>query len=52
MPQMMPLNWMMLYLMFMFIFLFFMMIIYYMYNLNSPKMKKMLINYINYNWKW
>nr|QLY90087.1 ATP synthase F0 subunit 8 [Ylodes simulans] len=52
MPQMMPLNWLMLYLMFIIIFLLFIMIIYYLFSPSIPhklsyKQKSLILN-----WKW
>nr|AXS65099.1 ATP synthase F0 subunit 8 [Cerambycidae sp. 4 KM-2017] len=52
MPQMMPLNWLMLFLFFLIVFLLFNIINYYSF---KPFYKKSLINFKNkksFNWKW
>nr|YP_010580369.1 ATP synthase F0 subunit 8 [Lema decempunctata]UZS91160.1 ATP synthase F0 subunit 8 [Lema decempunctata] len=51
MPQMAPLNWIMLMIYFMLIFMMINIINYYI-NLNYPNMKTYMSNATKLNWKW
>nr|ANJ70480.1 ATP synthase F0 subunit 8 [Hydroporus erythrocephalus] len=52
MPQMAPMNWMILYIFFSFIFILFNFLNYYLFMINSKKnnINKILNN--SFNWKW
>nr|YP_010282307.1 ATP synthase F0 subunit 8 [Xanthabraxas hemionata]UHM24970.1 ATP synthase F0 subunit 8 [Xanthabraxas hemionata] len=54
MPQMMPINWMILFLLFILIFLIFNIMNYFIMNIkltkNNNLNKKLKMN--NFNWKW
>nr|YP_010586618.1 ATP synthase F0 subunit 8 [Triaenodes qinglingensis]UZZ44432.1 ATP synthase F0 subunit 8 [Triaenodes qinglingensis] len=52
MPQMMPLNWIILYLLFLLIFIIFIMVIYYLYPSTAPTKNKMLHKTMLLIWKW
>nr|YP_006503964.1 ATP synthase F0 subunit 8 [Schedorhinotermes breinli]AFM92464.1 ATP synthase F0 subunit 8 [Schedorhinotermes breinli]QAX91067.1 ATP synthase F0 subunit 8 [Schedorhinotermes sp. 7 MW-2019]QAX91093.1 ATP synthase F0 subunit 8 [Schedorhinotermes breinli] len=52
MPQMMPMEWTMLYTMFLATFLVFNITIYYMTSTKSKKSSKSAINQTPLNWKW
>nr|YP_009712008.1 ATP synthase F0 subunit 8 [Gastrophysa polygoni]QGA74018.1 ATP synthase F0 subunit 8 [Gastrophysa polygoni] len=51
MPQMMPLNWMLLLFYFTLIFMIFSIMNYYMFTYKMKYTKKSN-NKLNYNWKW
>uniref|UniRef100_UPI0030E07679 ATP synthase F0 subunit 8 n=1 Tax=Monochamus guttulatus TaxID=2079363 RepID=UPI0030E07679 len=51
MPQMAPLNWLMLFMFFILIFLLFNIMNYYSYNYNI-KISKKSKYLLTYNWKW
>nr|YP_010238876.1 ATP synthase F0 subunit 8 [Anoplophora horsfieldi]QTE20925.1 ATP synthase F0 subunit 8 [Anoplophora horsfieldi]QTV20877.1 ATP synthase F0 subunit 8 [Anoplophora horsfieldi] len=51
MPQMAPLNWLMLFMFFLFIFFTFNILNFYSFNYNIKFSKKMK-SILNYNWKW
>nr|ARH54172.1 ATP synthase F0 subunit 8 [Chrysomela populi] len=51
MPQMMPLNWLILFFYFTIIFLMFNIMNYYMFSYNFKTYKKIKKN-ISFNWKW
>nr|WDA94026.1 ATP synthase F0 subunit 8 [Apotropina sp. 1 JJC-2023a] len=53
MPQMAPINWLILFIMFSMIFLLFNMMNFYSILPNSPKlMENKSMKKINFNWKW
>nr|YP_010163968.1 ATP synthase F0 subunit 8 [Acanthopsyche nigraplaga]QRK25806.1 ATP synthase F0 subunit 8 [Acanthopsyche nigraplaga] len=54
MPQMMPINWILMLLFFISIFLIFLILNYYNFSYNSPKKNSMknFYNMNNKNWKW
>nr|YP_010936431.1 ATP synthase F0 subunit 8 [Agetocera filicornis]WKW54884.1 ATP synthase F0 subunit 8 [Agetocera filicornis] len=51
MPQMMPLNWLMLMMFFIIIFYFFSNLIFYNL-LHLPKSLTIMKTYLKYTWKW
>nr|ALO71012.1 ATP synthase F0 subunit 8 [Pselaphinae sp. 1 EF-2015] len=51
MPQMSPLNWMILYIMFLLIFFMFNILNYYFINYNFSYKMSNIKKYV-YNWKW
>nr|AIY61597.1 ATP synthase F0 subunit 8 [Dolichorhinotermes longilabius] len=52
MPQMMPMEWMMLYTFFLSTFLMFNILNYYMNTKTGEKKMKKIINQTSLNWKW
>nr|YP_010718946.1 ATP synthase F0 subunit 8 [Nematus trochanteratus]YP_010718959.1 ATP synthase F0 subunit 8 [Nematus hequensis]WDQ45592.1 ATP synthase F0 subunit 8 [Nematus trochanteratus]WDQ45605.1 ATP synthase F0 subunit 8 [Nematus hequensis] len=52
MPQMFPINWLILYMYFLIIFLLFIINIYFFSNLNIKKNKKILLKMNKLDWKW
>nr|QAX91249.1 ATP synthase F0 subunit 8 [Schedorhinotermes sp. 9 MW-2019]QAX91273.1 ATP synthase F0 subunit 8 [Schedorhinotermes sp. 1 MW-2019] len=52
MPQMMPMEWTILYATFLATFLTFNITVYYMTSTKSTKSSKSFINQIQLNWKW
>nr|AYR05360.1 ATP synthase F0 subunit 8 [Coleoptera sp. ACP-2013] len=51
MPQMAPMNWLMLFFMFIIIFMIFNSLNYFCF-LYNPKMKKTIKKNLTLNWKW
>nr|ASN65892.1 ATP synthase F0 subunit 8 [Omus cazieri] len=52
MPQMAPMNWMILYIMFIFIFLFINFMNYYLFLIKNPDNKSKNLITKMLNWKW
>nr|WMQ77958.1 ATP synthase F0 subunit 8 [Auzata chinensis] len=53
MPQMMPINWLMSFLMFILIFILFNIMNYYIFNMsNKKKIFNMMKKNKNFYWKW
>nr|YP_010160636.1 ATP synthase F0 subunit 8 [Sesia siningensis]QRH18144.1 ATP synthase F0 subunit 8 [Sesia siningensis] len=52
MPQMMPINWILSFIMFIMIFIMFNIMNYYIFNFNMKSTKKKIMNKKSFNWKW
>nr|YP_009489663.1 ATP synthase F0 subunit 8 [Papilio slateri]SPP23566.1 ATP synthase F0 subunit 8 [Papilio slateri] len=52
MPQMMPINWILSFILFILIFIIFNIMNFYIFNVNKNNNKSLYKNMKNFNWKW